>query len=107
MLYQITKDKKYLKEAKKIASAARDIFYKNGKLPGNYWFNAVLLRGEIALYKIDKNKNHIQFFISDADRIWRDERDAGGLVGTEKRKSLIDKAARGETYARSAELKKN
>ncbi len=107
LLYQITNDKKYLKEAEKIASAAREIFYKNGKLPGNYWFNAVLLRGEIALYKIDKNKNHIQFFINDADRIWRDERDASGLVGTDKRKSLIDQAAMIEIYARLAELNKN
>ena len=72
-------------------------------MPGNYWFNAVLLRGEIALYKIDKNKNHIQFFIDDANRIWNEEKNKEDLVGKKgKRKSLIDQAAMIEIYARLA-----
>lgn len=106
LLYQITKNKKYLQEAERIASAAEKFFYKNKKLPGNYWFNAVLLRGEIALYKLDNNKAHIQYFIDDANRIWRDEKNQEGLVGTKnKRKSLIDQAAMIEIFARLAELK--
>ena len=105
LLHEITKDKKYLQEAERIASAAKQHFYKNLELPGNYWFNAVLLRGEIALYKIDKNKDHIQFLIDDANRIWKDERNEEGLVGKKgKRKSLIDQAAMIEIYARLAEL---
>jgi hypothetical protein len=96
-----------LKEAEHIASAAKDFFYKNNKLPGNYWFNAVLLRGEIALYKIDKDKSHIQFFIDDANRIW-DEENENGLIGKKgKRKRLIDQAAMIEIYARLAELLSN
>jgi hypothetical protein len=107
LLFTITKDKKYLKEAEHIASAAKDFFYKNNKLPGNYWFNAVLLRGEIALYKIDKDKSHIQFFIDDANRIW-DEENENGLIGKKgKRKRLIDQAAMIEIYARLAELLSN
>ena len=43
LLYQVTGDKKYLKEAEQIALSVKDHFYKNHKLPGNYWFNAVLL----------------------------------------------------------------
>ena len=105
LLYDITKDKKYLEEAQRIALAAKNFFYKNNRLPGNYWFNAVLLRGEIALYKIDKNKDHIQFFIDDANRIWADEKNEQGLVGKkDRRKSLIDQAAMIEIYARLAEL---
>ena len=105
LLYEITKDKKYLNEAERIASAAKQHFYKNHKLPDNYWFNAVLLRGEIALYKIDKNKDHIQFFIDYANRIWNNEKNEEGLVGKKnKRKSLIDQAAMIEIYARLAEL---
>ncbi|MEO8819687.1 MAG: glycoside hydrolase family 76 protein [Ginsengibacter sp.] len=105
LLYEITKDKKYLNEAERIASAAKQHFYKNYKLPGNYWFNAVLLRGEIALYNVDKNKDHIQFFIDDANRIWKDERNEEGLVGKkDKRESLIDQAAMIEIYARLAKL---
>lgn len=107
LLYSITKNKKYLKEAERIATAAKNIFYRDKKLPGNYWFNAVLLRGEIALYKVDKDKKHIQFFIDDADRIWRDEKDTNGFVGTNKTKSLIDQAAMIEIYARLAELNNN
>ncbi len=107
LLYQITKNKKYLKEAQRIASAAEKFFYKNDKLPGNYWFNAVLLRGEIALYKIDKNKNHIDYFINEANRIWNDDKE-NGLIGKKgKRKRLIDQAAMIEIYARLAELKVN
>jgi len=105
LLYEITNDKKYLNEAERIASAAKQHFYKNLKLPGNYWFNAVLLRGEIALYHVDKNKDHIQFFIDDANRIWKEERNEAGLIGKKgKRKSLIDQAAMIEIYARLAAL---
>jgi uncharacterized protein YyaL (SSP411 family) len=105
LLYQIKKEKKYLKEAQRIAAAAKQHFYTNHKLPGNYWFNAVLLRGEIALYEVDKNKNHIQFFIDDANRVWNEETDDEGLVGKRgKRKSLIDQAAMIEIYARLAKV---
>jgi uncharacterized protein YyaL (SSP411 family) len=106
LLFTITKDKKYLKEAERIASAAKDFFYKNNKLPGNYWFNAVLLRGEIALYKIDKNKKHVQYFIDDATRIWNQENENGLIGKKEKRKRLIDQAAMIEIYARLDELTK-
>ena len=84
---------------------AEKIFYKNGKLPGNYWFNAVLLRGYIELYKIDHNKQQMQFFIDDANRIWNEERDDKSLLGKDdKRKSLIDQAAMMEIYARLSAL---
>ena len=107
ILYQITKNIKYLKEAQRIASAAEKFFYKNDKLPGNYWFNAVLLRGEIALYRLDKNKAHIQYFIDDANRIWNEERENGMIGKKGKRKRLIDQAAMIEIYARLAELLSN
>jgi len=107
ILYQITKNIKYLKEAQRIASAAEKFFYKNDKLPGNYWFNAVLLRGEIALYRLDKNKAHIQYFIDDANRIWNQERENGMIGKKGKRKRLIDQAAMIEIYARLAELLSN
>lgn len=108
LLYELTKNKKYLVEAKRIAAAAETYFYKNNKLPGNFWFNAVLLRGETALYKVDHNKKHIQYFIDDANRIWNDKKDQKGLVGKKNnRSSLIDQAAMIEIYARLAELNYN
>ena len=108
LLYQVTEDKKYLLEAKRIAAAAEKYFYKNNKLPGNYWFNAVLLRGEIALYQLDHEKEHIQYFIDDANRVWRTEKSADGMVGEKgKRKRLIDQAAMIEIFARLSNLSKN
>lgn len=108
LLYQITKDKKYLAEAKRVAAAGREHFFKNGRLPnGNYWFNAVMLRGYQALYKIDKNKEWIDFYREDADAIWKTERDPStNQVGTKPIKRLIDQAAMIEIYARLEELAK-
>lgn len=108
LLYQLTNDKKYLREAKRIAAAAEKYFYKNNKLPGNYWFNAVLLRGEIALYQVDHQQEHIQYFIDDANRIWQEEKNENGMVGGKsKRKRLIDQAAMIEIFARLADLFKD
>jgi len=105
LLYNITGNENYLGEAQRIAEAAKKIFYKNGKLPGNYWFNAVLLRGYIELYKVDHNKQQLQFFIDDANRIWKDEKDDKNLLGqVANRKSLIDQSAMMEIYARLSEL---
>jgi hypothetical protein len=54
---------------------------------------------------VDKDKNHIQFFIDDANRIWKEEKNKEGLVGkSNKRKRLIDQGAMIEIYARLAEL---
>ncbi len=104
LLYNITKNKRYLAEAQGIAAAAKEHFYKDNKLPGNYWFNAVLLRGFIELYHINRNKQQLQFFMDDAERVWKEERDSNNLLGEKKTKSLIDQAAMMEIYARLGEL---
>ncbi|MDQ2752422.1 MAG: glycoside hydrolase family 76 protein [Bacteroidota bacterium] len=104
LLYKITQNKEYLTEAERIAKAAKEQFYKNGKLPDNYWINAVLVRGFIEFYKVDKNKPQLQFLMDDAERIWKEERDENNLLGKKKAKTLIDQAAMMETYARLAEL---
>ena len=92
LLYQITKDKKYLDEAQRIAMAGRDHFYKDGKLLSEYWFNAVMLRGYVELYNEDKNEDWINFFRDDAERVWKDERDEKNLLGKRLYKRLIDQA---------------
>ncbi|MRX75953.1 glycoside hydrolase [Pedobacter petrophilus] len=104
VLYQITKDVKYLHEAKLIATAAKKRFYKNGKLPDHYWFNAVLLRGYLALYAVEKDASRLKFFIDDADRVWNDERDERNLLGREADKTLLLQAGILEIYARLATL---
>ncbi|WP_183561204.1 glycoside hydrolase family 76 protein [Mucilaginibacter sp. SP1R1] len=105
LLYNITKNKKYLDDAQSVARSAEKHFYQNGKLPGGYWFNAVMLRGYIELYKVDKNKAQLQFMIDDANRTWTAERDDQNMLGTKKVKSLIDQAAMLEIYSRLANLK--
>lgn len=87
-----------------MAESARNYFYTDNKLPDNYWFNAVLLRGYIELYSVDKDKHLLDFFINDAERIWNDERDENGLIGKRPAKSLIDQAAMLEIYARLQKL---
>ncbi|MEO5683961.1 MAG: glycoside hydrolase family 76 protein [Chitinophagaceae bacterium] len=106
LLYEITKDPHYLVTAQRIAKAGKEHFFKNGRLPNEYWFNAVLLRGYEALYKIDKNAGWIDFFIADGNRVWENERDADNLPGKEKAKRLIDLAAMIEIYARLKRLTK-
>ncbi|WP_256527621.1 glycoside hydrolase family 76 protein [Dyadobacter diqingensis] len=43
LLFVITKEKKYLEEAQRIAGSTEKYSYRNNKLPDNYWFNVVLL----------------------------------------------------------------
>lgn len=105
LLYEITKDKKYLAEAQRIAKASLSHFYRQGRFPDHYWFNAVLLRGYEALYKMDGNRTYIDAFAKDAAAIWQTERDADNLVGRQQRKELIFQAAMMEIYARLAMIK--
>ena len=104
LLYKILKDAKYPDEAQRTAKAAKTHFFINNRLPDEYWFNAVLLRGYEALYKEDKNKEWIIFFEVDADSIWNNERDTGNLLGKGKARRLIDQAAMIEIYARLKRL---
>jgi len=106
LFYQLTKHKPYLDKAERIAKAGREYFFKNGRLPnGEYWFNAVMLRGYEELYKVDKNPSWIDFYVQDADAIWNTERAADNLLGPKSTKRLIDRAAMIEIYARLQQLK--
>ncbi len=105
LLFKITHQQKYLDESKRIADAAEKRFYRNNRLPGNIWFNAVLLRGFVELYKVEKNAGRLHFFIQDANRIWENEKDEQGLIGAEnRRKTLINQAAMMEIFALIARL---
>lgn len=91
LLWRISRDKKYLDEAKLIAAAAEKRFFRNGRLPNELWFNAVMLRGFIELSAADGNYGRLRFFTDDAERVW---------PGLTNRKKLIDQAAMLEIYAR-------
>lgn len=82
LLYEITKEEKYLTDAQQIAySAYRKWFslFKSEVLnediaiinPGeSAWFYAVLLRGFIELYKIDKNREYVTAYEKTLTNAW-------------------------------------
>lgn len=59
ILYEITKRPEYLAESKRLAEASLRQFFRQGKFPNNYWFNAVLLRGYVELYRFDKDRRYL------------------------------------------------
>jgi uncharacterized protein YyaL (SSP411 family) len=106
LLYRITHDKKYLQEAQRLAAASLSTFYKEGRFPSNYWFNAVLLRGYVSLYQEDGNKRYIQAMINDINKKWETDIDQNNLAGHGKAKKMLDQAGLLEMVARIAFLQK-
>lgn len=82
LLYEITKEEKYLTDAQQIAySAYRKWFslFKSEVLNediaiinpgGSAWFYAVLLRGFVELYKIDKNREYVTAYEKTLTNAW-------------------------------------
>lgn len=81
LLYNITKDPAYLKDAQNIAQAAyRRWFvpfnsYTLGESfrilePGHVWFQAIMFRGFIELYKIDGNKTYVRAYQKTLNNAW-------------------------------------
>jgi hypothetical protein len=104
ILYTLKHQAKYLREAQRLASVSLTTFFKKDRFPGNYWFNAVLLRGYQDLYQLDKNKTYIRAFMTDTDGIWKTEMDDHGLAGPRPAKKLLDQAGLLEICARIATL---
>lgn len=102
-LYHITKNAHYLEEAKHIAAGGYQRFFSNGRFRSSYWFNAVLLRGYVALYKADNNKKYINAMQEYADKVWEHDRDGNtNLLGNRPEKELLGQAGMMEIYARLA-----
>ncbi|MGL5938383.1 MAG: glycoside hydrolase family 76 protein [Phocaeicola sp.] len=121
LLYQLTGNRKYLEEAKKIAEACYHYFFIDYTSPtGNrfkqikkqdIWFVAVMLRGFIELYRIDKNRLYLDSFNKSLEYAWDYARDENGLYnvdfsGNEKdaQKWLLTQAAIVEMYGRLATI---
>jgi len=98
LLYKVTGEEKYLKEAQKTAEASLKYFAPNGEFPfwddGSFWFNAVLLRGYQNLYEVDHNGKYISAFASWSKEIW----DKWGKVL--EKQSLLYQAGMLEIYSR-------
>lgn len=121
LLHNITQDVGYLADAQRTAESAHQYFMHeftpaNGKPfrlinKGNTWFTAVMFRGFVELYKIDKNSIYVDDFAKSLDYAWEHARDSNGLFSTdlsgettETVKWLLTQAAMVEMYARMAEI---
>ena len=119
LLYQVTGEKRYLKEAQQTAEGACRFFLKvqpiaTGEMkffPATPWFNVILFRGLKALYLVDRNEAYIKTMIANADYAWNYARDENGLFSNdwsgnrkEQFKSLLENACMIELFAEISEL---
>ena len=118
LLYNITREDKYLLEAQKVAETSlehftekrsRGIYFYPDKNP---WFNTILYRGYIELYKVDGNPRYIDSIIDNIDYAWMNARDENGLLESDwsgvlksESKSLLHVSCMVEMYARTALLR--
>ena len=123
LLYNITKNEKYLSEAKLVAESAYNYYFEKYTLPtgetimvlkkGSLWFNAIMFRGFAELHQIEKNMKYITAFKQSLDYAWRYARDpqtglfsadfTGRTIDNEK--DLLTQGGIIEMYARMSTLK--
>ncbi len=122
LLYKLTGEKIYLDEAQLIAKSVINHFTEEFTTPegkkirlfrnsGN-WFNAILFRGYVELYHLDKNPEYIQLFADNMDHLWTNVRDKNGLFSKDWKgekddqyKWLLDQASLVEIWATLAEIR--
>ncbi len=119
LLYRLTRDSSYLRDAQRIAASGYQHFFElfaptDGEpfrllKRSDNWFIAVMMRGYIELYGIDKNERYLKAFQENLDYAWDHARGSDGLFGKDwsgiaqrPRKWLLDQAAMVEMYARMA-----
>ena len=120
LLYQLTKNPIHLKDAQNIAKECFNYFFTDFTpatneeafrmlKKGDIWFTAVMLRGFIELYQIDKDKTYINAFNKSLSYAWDNARDEKGLFNTDltgnnkdQKKWLLTQAAMVEMYSRLA-----
>lgn len=121
LLYQLTDNPVYLEEAQNIAKECYNYFFTDFNTnsgesfkmikKGDVWFTAVMLRGFIELYHLDKNKTYIDAFDKSLSYAWENARDEKGLFHTDlsgnnkdDKKWLLTQAAIVEMYGRLAAI---
>lgn len=122
LLYKITDKKEYLVDAQNIAQSAHNYFFEDfsaadgSKMKilkkGDIWFTAIMFRGFVELYHLDKNKTYLQDFDKNLNFAWKNMREQNGLFNSDwsgqtkdKSKWLLTQFAMAEMYARMPELK--
>lgn len=124
ILYKLTKNSEYLLDAQNIAKGCSDFFFTKFVTPsgekiklikkGDVWFSAVMLRGFIELYNIDKNRIYLDDFDKSLDYAWQHAREKNGLFNSDfsgekkdEKKWLLTQAAMVEMFSRIAIVFKN
>ena len=119
MLYSISGEEHYLGEAQAMARAAYNAFFADKQCAdglrrlrgGDPWFDAVMLRGYLALFALDHNPLYLRAMRASVDEAWSTDasRDEGGLFGRyydarekDRPKTLLVQAAMIEMMARLA-----
>ncbi|KGE12610.1 putative alpha-1,6-mannanase [Sphingobacterium deserti] len=120
LLYKLTQDKEYLKDAQESAKGGLGYFFTSDGTTGypvlkksDNWFIAIMLRGYLELYQQDKDAQYVQAFQKNLDKAWISMRDKNGLFGKDwsgkdkaaDKKWLLDQFAIAEMYARLAGIK--
>lgn len=121
LLYRLTNQPAYLTDAQNIAKECYNYFFVDFSSPqganiklikrGDIWFTAVMLRGFIELYRLDRNKEYLNAFNQSLAHAWEHARDDNGLFNVDlsgadkdEKKWLLTQAAMVEMYARLAQI---
>lgn len=120
LLYEVTGDKQYLEHAKATAAACMQQWGKQytnegGETlyiveSGDVWFDAVMLRGFLALWRVEKTDIFLEAYDDTLNYAWYMGRDENGLFGKylthreegEQKSWLLTQAAYVEMSARMA-----
>jgi Glycosyl hydrolase family 76 len=105
-LFMLTEDSSYLNEAQACARSSLQRFFVNDAFPDNHWFNAVLMRGYVELYNVDKQSKYLEAMKAYANAVWNNDRNRTGLVGKKPEKSLLDQSGLLEILLRLGEWQK-
>ena len=108
LLYEITNEPQYLEDAQMVADAAHKRWFTpftsyvtnkdfNILKPGHVWFQAIALRGYVALYKIDGNSTYIDDYKMTLDHAWLSN-------ARNKNTNLINENFKGTTTQNSWEV---
>jgi hypothetical protein len=122
MIYKLTGNRSYLMDAQAIAKSTINHFteefttaqgkkIKVFKNTGN-WFNAILFRGYVQLYELDRDPQYIRIIRENMDQLWKGVRDKNGLFSkdwkgqqNDEYKWLLDQASLVEIWGTLGGLK--
>lgn len=101
LLYEVTKDRQYLHEAKRIAAAASQYYDSQGRLAAQpAYFNSIFFKNLLLLESVTGGSKYRMAMQQYADQVWTNNRDATtGLFFGNGHTQLLEQAAMVQVYA--------